>query len=173
MYASKIIGYLLILAGSSGMGLWYSMRMQQKVWHLEEMIRILDMVVSEIDYGRSTLPECYAWIREKTQPPYQNIFQKIWESTETESGQHFGRVSERIMKQELQNIPMGEEKDIFIRCFYDIGYADEWLQRRNIERGRDKLRESLDKEEEDLKKRSKLAVSLGTMSGILLVLILL
>ena len=54
-----------------------------------------------------------------------------------------------------------------------MGYADEWLQRRNIERGREKLRELLDKEDEDLKKRSKLAVSLGTMSGILLVLILL
>ena len=173
MYASKIIGYLLILAGCSGMGLWYSMRMQQKVWHLEEMIRILDMVVSEIDYGRSTLPDCYAWIKEKAQHPYQNIFQKIWESTQGESGQHFGKVTERIMEQELQSIPLGEEKDIFIKCFSDVGYADEWLQRRNIERGRDKLRELLDTEEEDLKKRSKLAVSLGTMSGILLVLILL
>ena len=173
MYVSKIIGYLLILAGSSGIGLWYSVKMQQKVWHLEEMIRILDMVVSEIDYGRSTLPDCYAWIKEKAQHPYQNIFQKIWESTQNESGQHFGRVTERIMEQELQSLPLGEEKDIFIKCFSDVGYADEWLQRRNIERGRDKLGELLDTEEEDLKKRSKLAVSLGTMSGILLVLILL
>ena len=173
MFASKIIGYLLIMAGSSGMGLWYSMRMQQKVWHMEEMIRILDMVVSEIDYGRSTLPDCYAWIKEKTHPPYQKIFQKIWESTQDESGQHIGRITEKILEQELQSLPLGEEKDIFTRCFSDVGYADEWLQRRNIERGRERLQSLLDKEEEDLKKRSKLAVSLGTMSGILLVLILL
>ena len=79
----------------------------------------------------------------------------------------------RIMEQELQDFSLGEEKDIFIRCFSDVGYADEWLQRRNIERGRERLKSLLDKEEEDLKKRSKLAVSLGTMSGILLVLILL
>ncbi len=173
MYISKILGYLLILVGCSGIGLWYSVRMQQKVWHLREMIRILDMVVSEIDYGRSTLPECCAWIKEKTTHPYQNIFRKMLESTELENGQHFGDVSERIMHQELKNFPLGEEKDIFIRCFSDVGYADEWLQRRSMERGRAQLSELLDTEEEDLKKRSKLAVSLGTMSGILLVLILL
>jgi len=173
MYLSKILGYLFILAGSSGIGLWYSVRMQQKVWHLREMIRILDMVVSEIGYGRSTLPECCAWIKEKTTQPYQNIFQKMLDNTELENGQHFGAISKKIMLQEMKSLPLGEEKDIFIRCFTDVGYADEWLQRRSMERGRTQLGELLQAEEEDLKKKSKLAVSLGTMSGILLVLILL
>ena len=154
MYLSKILGYLLILAGCSGIGLWYSVRMQQKVWHLREMIRILDMVISEIDYGRSTLPECCAWIKEKTPQPYRNIFQKMLDNTEPEKGQHFGVVSEKIMQLELQNLPLGEEKEIFIRCFSDVGYADEWLQRRSMERGRAQLSELLETEEEDLKKRS-------------------
>ena len=173
MYISKIIGYIFILAGCSGMGIWYSMRMQQKVWHLREMIRILDMMVSEIDYGRSTLPECCEWIKERAAQPYKGIFQKVCENSGHENGLHFGTVSREIMEQELRKFTLGEEKEVFIRCFSDVGYADEWLQRKNMERGKDRLQEMLDTEEEDLKKRSKLAVSLGTMSGILLVLILL
>ena len=66
-----------------------------------------------------------------------------------------------------------EEKEIFIRCFSDIGYGDPWMQQQHMERAKRELQEILNTEEEDVKKRSKLAVSLGTMSGILLVLILL
>ena len=77
------------------------------------------------------------------------------------------------MTERLRAIPLEKEKDIFIRCFSDVGYADEWMQKRNIERGKKHLQEIKDTEERDIKKRSKLAVSLGAMSGILLVLILL
>ena len=173
MYISKIIGYLLILAGCSGMGIWYSIRMQQKVWHLKEMIRILDMVMSEIDYGRSTLPECCERIWQKAPTPYGEIFQEIYENSQQESGVSFGEMSGVLLQQGLREIPMEKEKEVFIRCFSDVGYADEWMQLRTIERGKAELQESLRTEEEDLKKRSKLAVSLGTMSGILMVLILL
>lgn len=173
MYISKIAGYLFIMAGCSGMGIWYSTKMQQKVWHLKEMIRILDMVMSEIDYGRSTLPECCERIWEKVPSPYGKIFREIYEDSRQESGVSFGEMSRAILQQGLREIPMEEEKEIFIRCFSDVGYADEWMQLKSIERGRAELMDRLGTEEKDLKKRSKLAVSLGTMSGILLVLILL
>ena len=173
MYISKILGYLFILVGCSGLGIWHSMRMQQKVWHLEEMIRILDMFISEIDYERSTLPECCKRIYEIVPEPYGSIFCEICERTGHEEGMDFREISREIMTERLRAIPIEKEKDIFIRCFSDVGYADEWMQKRNIERGKKHLQEIKDTEERDIKKRSKLAVSLGAMSGILLVLILL
>lgn len=173
MSVSRIVGYSFILIGCSGLGLWYSMQMQQRVRHLREMIRVLDIVISEIDYGNSTLPECCERVQEKAAAPYDAAFAKICDRIRYEDGCDFGKICADILHRAFQGMPVKEEKDVFIHCFTDVGYADEWVQKRNVERGKKDLQHILCTEEADLKKRSKMAVSLGTMSGILLVLILL
>ena len=170
MYVAKVIGCLFILFGSSGLGIWYGMQLQRRTFHIKEMIRILDIVYSEIHYSRSTLPECCERVSEKTSPPYKDLFQNICQQLRMECGIGFDRVSIQIMGKELEKLPLKEEKDIFIRCFSDVGYGDSQMQYQIVNRGRKELQDILEREEEDLKKRSKLAVSLGTMSGILLVL---
>ncbi len=173
MPLSKIIGYLFVLAGSSGLGLWYSMQMQKRILHIKEMIRILDMVISEIHYSHSTLPECCERVGEKAVEPYGRIFSGICDGIRGDCGAGFDRISEQFLRRGLQKLPLKEEREVFIRCFSDVGYGDGWMQYQIIERGRKELQGILGTEEEDLRKRSKMAVALGTMSGILLVLILL
>ena len=172
MYVAKVIGCLLILSGSSGLGIWYGMQLQRRTFHIKEMMRILDIVRSEIQYSRSTLPECCEKVSEKTSPPYKELFQNICRQLRMEYGIGFDRISVQIMGQGLEKLPLKEERNIFIRCFSDVGYGDSQMQYQIVERGRKELQDILEREEEDLKKRSKLAVSLGTMSGILLILIL-
>ncbi len=173
MQVSNLVGYIFILAGCSGLGIWYSMQMQRRIQHIKEMIRILDLVSSEIDYGHSTLPECCERIYERTGEPYKSAFQSIYDHLQDDKGGDFCKVSETVLQEALTGSPLKEERDIFIKCFSDVGYADGWLQLQTIERGKKELLGILDTEEEEIKKRSKLAISLGTMSGILLVLILL
>lgn len=173
MYLSRWLGFFCIICGCSGLGIWYSMQMKQKVWHLREMVRILELAISEIDYGKSTLPECCLEIGERAPQPYGKLFQKIYDGFQEAYGLNLGSMSKQILEKGLADIPVEEEKEVFIRCFSDVGFTDEWLQKRNMERGRDVLLGRIEAEEIDLKKRSRLAVSLGTMSGLLLVLILL
>lgn len=172
MFISKIAGYVFVFLGCSGLGFWYSLQMKQKVFHIKEMIRILELFCSEIEYGQSPLIECCEMIADKVPIPYQDAFKRISEHPK-EEGIAFGQLCERYLRDGLKELPVGEEKEYFIRCFLDIGYADIWMQRRCMERGMEELRGCLRTEEEDLKKRSKLAVTLGTMSGLLLVLIML
>ena len=146
--------------------------MKQKVFHLKEMIRILELFCSEIDYGQSTLVECCEMIADKVPFPYMDIFKKISEHPK-EEGIGFGQLCERYLREGLRVLPVNEEKEYFIRCFMDIGYADVRMQKRCMERGIEELRGCLCAEEEDLKMRSKLAITLGTMSGLFLVLIML
>ena len=166
VYLSKIMGYLLMVFGCSGLGIWYSVQMQQKVFHLKEMIRILEMICSEIDYGRYTLPECFEIVSQRTIQPYDDILRKI-------SKEDFERDWEKHLREGLKCVQAQEEREHFIECFLDVGYADERMQRKSMERGIKKLQTSVAIEEEDLKKRSKLAITLGTMCGVLLVLIML
>ena len=173
MQVSKVIGYFFVLAGCSGLGLWYSAQMLKRVVHMREMIRILDIVKSEMKYNHGTLPECCERISEKAKEPYAECFQKINNCFQAGSGMEFDRICKENLQESLQNLPLKEERDVFVRCFSDIGYGDIWMQHQTMERGKQELQGILDAEEEELKKRSKLAISLGAMSGILLVLILL
>lgn len=172
MSVAKVVGYLFVLSGCSGLGIWYSQQLQKRVLHMKEMIRILDMVSSEISYSHSTLPECCEKVSEKAMEPYGEIFRNICEHIRGNSGISFDSVCKQCLTDGMQKLPLKEEKDVFIKSFVDVGFSDSWMQNRNIERGSRDLRGILDREEEELKKRSKLAVSLGAMSGILLVLIL-
>lgn len=172
MYFSKWIGFGCIIFGCSGLGLWYSTQMKEKIWHLRQMIRILELVISEIEYGRSTLPECCKEISERAEMPYGRMFREIYEAFCRKSGCDFGELCAHYLDIGLSEVQM-EEKEIFIHCFSEVGFVDEWLQKRNLERGRDELLGKMNTEEGELKKRCRLAVSLGTMSGVLLVLILL
>lgn len=172
MYLPKIIGFALVFLGCSGLGVFYSMQMKQKILHIKEMIRILEMFCSEIDYGQSTLPECCEVIGEKVSLPYGEILQRI-SAYPKEEGIAFGEISDRYLRDGLKELPVGEEKEAFIKCFLDIGYADGWMQKRCMERGIEQLQGYLDTEEAEIKTKSKLAVTLGIMCGLLLVLIML
>ena len=166
MHLSTLVGYIFVILGCSGLGLWYSRQMKQKVFHLKEMIRILELFCSEIDYGKNTLIECFEIVKEKTLNPYKDMLEKM-----SETG--FGKDLEICLQEGLKGLPMKEEGEYFIRCFLDVGYEDGRMQKRAMERGIEQLQMCVESEEEDLKKRSKLAITLGTMCGVLLVLIML
>ena len=173
MQISKIVGYCLVLLGSSGLGVWYSMQMRKRVFNIKEMIRILDLVKSEMNYHHSTLPECCGLVFEKAKEPYKTLFYTIHETFQQGNGRGLDILCEEVLEEGLQKLPLKEEKELFIQCFSDIGYSDVWMQYQNMERNEKQLKGILDTEEMEMKTRSKLAISLGTMSGILLVLILL
>jgi len=173
MQISEVVGYALILLGSSGLGIRYSMQIGQRVSHIREMIRILDLVKSEMNYHHSTLPECCEQVFGKAKEPYKTLFHKIYETFGQGDGIGLDILCEEVLREGLEKLPLKEEKELFIQCFSDIGYSDMWMQYQNMERSGKQLQEILEREEKEMKTRSKLAISLGTMSGILLVLILL
>jgi len=173
MQISKVIGYFMIIAGCNGLGLCYSLQMRKRMVDIREMIHILDIVKSEMEYNHSTIPECCEFLARKAESSFGALFQKICDEFQRESGAGLDKICERILQEGLSEKTLKEAKDLFIQCFSDIGYSDMWLQYRNMERNRQQLQEILSTEENELKAKSKLAVSLGTMSGLLIVLILL
>lgn len=173
MPAVRIMGFILMVSGCCGLGIWYSMQLGRRINHIRQMMGILDILSSEIQYSRSTMPECCEIISKRAGEPYRSIFADICRQNQQDCGTALGDILEQFLQQGLEHTSLKEEKEIFIRCFSEIGYSDSWLQCQSIERGKVRLQYILDTEETELRKRGKLAVSLGTMSGILLVLLLL
>lgn len=170
----KIVGLLLMLSGCMGLGLWYSMQYKQQLENLQKMCRILELMCGEIRYGRSTLPECCRQLTKRVEAPYQNCFQQIYEACMENEGESFARLSKEYLEQELKDLVVDKaDKDRFIACFSESGFAEGLMQLHTIEQTRKELEDKLLQLRKESASKCKLALSLGTMSGLLLVILFL
>lgn len=170
----RVVGYLLMLSGCTGLGLWYSMQFRLRIHSLKQMNFILELLEGQVRFGRSTLPECCIQIAERVEEPFKGSFQEIYERNCRNRGDGFGQVCKEVFEQKLKKLVVSEtEKEQFITCFASCGYEDDKMQIRSIQQGRQELERIITELNGTLNSRCRLAVSLGTMSGLLLVILFL
>ena len=174
MEMQKIIGFVMILTGCCGLGVWYSMQFQMQLKNLKEMCRILELLLGEIRFGRCTLPECCLQLTERVPQPYQSCFQGIYEASCQNQGESFGELCREYLERDLKELVVDKaDKECFISCFTKCGFAEGRMQLRTVEQAKEELEERLQGLSQENTSRCKLALSLGAMSGLLLVILFL
>ncbi len=170
----RILGFFLIMTGCSGLGLWYCMQMKKEESCLQEMCRILELMCGEIRYGRSTLPECCRQLSKRVGQPYATCFYHIYEECCSNEGKSFEELSRRCVERELKDLVVsGEDKEQFVSCFSADGFRDGMMQLRNIEQTKEELEDKLAGLKSEGATKRRLAISLGIVSGLLLVILFL
>lgn len=170
----RIVGAVFIIMGSTGVGLCYKGRFHTALWHLRYMYQILELIMSEIRYGKSTLPECCKHIASKVSEPYSAALIGIWEAMESHVGTGFAENWRVQMEKALLDVPVTKrEKEMFLGFSSCCGLSDNQMQVRAIEQYRDMLANSIKMRENELEKQSKMAAGLGIMCGLLITVILL
>lgn len=174
MDMQRVVGFVFILAGCSGLGMWYSMQFRLRIHNLKQMCRILTMIESQIRFGRSTMGECCKQIAKRVDNPFCKALQEIALELEQNQGNSLEEISREGFKRNLKKLVVSEkEKEEFIGCFTQEGFAEEGMQIQSILRGRQELEAVIGELNETLTSRCRLAISLGTMSGFLLVILFL
>lgn len=169
----RLLGAVMIFGGCLGMGLWYKESFVERIRVLRELQRIQEMLVSEIHYGKATLPECCRRIAEHFEEPYADCLMEIYNRMRENTGIIFGAVFREEMQKSLEGLPLkAEDKKGFLSMFSDKGYEDEGMQIRSIEHSKELLYHTVEKLERENGEKCKMAVSLGAMSGLLLLVIL-
>ncbi len=169
----KIIGVIMIFAGCTGLGVWYSRAFRGQIQVMKIWCRILELFVGEIRYSRCTLPECCMRVAKRTQPPYQELFMNIYMQSCENTGESFGDVCKRILEDGVaKENAAKEDKELFISCFVNDGYEEDFLQLRSLEQTKEELDKKVLALESVLASKCRLALSLGSMSGLLLIILL-
>ncbi len=170
----KIIGFVMIFAGCSGLGAWYSLQFRRQQGALQDMCRILELLLGQIRFGRCTLPECCYQLTERVGEPYKSSFLAVYEAACANGGESFGRLCEVQLRKDLQKLVVDKaDRELFISCFSQSGYEEDRLQLRMIEQTKEELEERLHRLSQENTSKCRLALSLGTMSGLLLIILLL
>ena len=170
----RLLGFSLIGLSCSGLGIWYAWNLRQRLYHLHVMNRIIELFISLLQYGKSTLPECCCQLAAQVEEPYSRAFSQIYQELLDNRGSCFGEVYERIMGKPLQELALKEQdRQLFMQCILDQGGSDGEAGVRLIRRQQELLQERIARLESENREKSRMAVGLGALGGLLIIIILL
>ena len=169
----RILGGCMIFAGCLGLGLWYRSQMTGRIRALLGLEHILELLASEVRYGRAALPECFSHIARGLQAPFGEAFLEIGRRMEENTGLTFGEVFREVVGEALGSLPLREtDREDFLRFALQTGYADAQMQLRAIEQSAELLKGTRERLERESAEKGRMAVGLGDMGGLFLILLL-
>lgn len=138
------------------------------------MVEILEILMSEIGYGKATLPECCRRVADRLSEPYRTGLLQVYTKMQENEGIGFSQTFCVSMEECMKEQPVTtEDKDRFLAFAKGEAFEDGRMQLRTIERSRELLLKTAAELEKENGEKCRLAIGLGAMSGLLLVLILL
>lgn len=170
----RLVGFSMIGLSCCGLGLWYAWNLQQRLYHLHIMNRIIELLISLLQYGKSTLPECCCQLADQVEEPYKQAFAQVYQELAKGGGNSFAEVYSRVMGEALLELPLKEQdRQLFLQCVLEQGSGDGEARVRLIRRQQELLKERIARLEAENREKGRMAVGLGTLGGLLLIIILL
>lgn len=170
----KIIGVLLVVASSAGLGFSMSRDMRLRIEQLRYLKKILLMLQGEIKYVRSPLPEAFRNIGRRVREPFASFFEELAsdmdhmegvtfrELWEKQIGEHFTETN--LTKRDLEQLrQMGE----------NMGYLDQEMQLNTIGLYAQQMDAELQTAEGTYGTKSRVYNCLGVMAGIFIAILIL
>ena len=169
----KLLGGCLVFVGCLGLGLWYRYQFGARIKALHSLEHMLELLASEVRYGRATLPECCSHIAGGLDLDFEEAFREVGRRMEENMGTSFGEVFREEMEKALGGLPLQEaDRENFLRFSARTGFSDSQMQLREIEQSAELLRNTRDRLERENTEKCRMAVGLGAMGGLLLILVL-
>jgi len=165
-------GAVLILGTSVMWGVYMATKSYYRIKDLREMKRAFSILISEIDYGQAPLSEAALNISEKCTAPVQRVFKSFGEGL-------FGKVDvyslwgDVIEFMSEDSYFLAEDLEMFKSFGKTLGYLDAEMQIRNIEMQLDYINHTIDELEKIKGKSRKMYLSLGALSGLMTIIVLL
>lgn len=170
----RLAGFSMIGISCSGLGIWYAWNLQQRMYHLHVMDHIIELFISLLQYGKCTLPECCCQLADQVEEPYGHAFGQIYQELAGNRGSSFAKVYETIMGDTLRQLPLkAQDRQLFLQCILEQGGGDGEAGGRLIRRRQELLKERIARLEAESREKSRMAIGLGTLGGLLLIIILL
>lgn len=170
----RLAGFSMIGISCSGLGIWYAMSLQERIRHLHIMNKIIELFISLLQYGKSTLPECCHQLAGQAEKPYGQAFEQVYRELTDNRGNSFTEVYERVMGEALQGLPVkDQDRQLFMQCMVEQGSGDGEARVRLVRRQQELLKERIAGLEAERQEKSRMAIGLGTLGGLLIIIILL
>ena len=169
----KGIGGMMIFSGCLGLGMWYREQLTGRIRALRMLRGVLDLLASQVRYGRATLPECCQNVAVQLEPHFDQAFRNVAARMQENTGVSFAQVFREQLTERLGEMPLTpDDREIFFQFVSETGYTDGQMQLRVMEQSGEQLADTAERLEKESAEKCRMALGLGIMSGLLLILVL-
>lgn len=170
----KIIGCILVIASSTGMGFFFSGEMKNRIEDLKELKKLIGLLRGDIRYANTPLPEAINAITRRRSGRFDKFFQYVSNELQELSGRTFSEIWKTAVEKELADSSLKKKDKLHLVQFGDyIGYLDKDMQMNTLDLYISQLEESISELSKTAKEKAYLYNSLGIMAGIFITIILL
>lgn len=170
----KIIGCILVIASSAGIGFYFSCDMRCRIEDLKELKKLIGLLKGDIRYAITPLPEAISSLARRHSGNYGSFLQYVSKKLQELSGQTFSEIWRVAVEKELISTSLTKKDKLQLVHFGDnLGYLDKDMQLNTLELYLSQLDEEITDISKTIKEKTYLYNSLGIMAGIFITIIML
>lgn len=174
MLITKIIGCILVIASSTGMGLYISSEVRGRVEDLRELKKLIVLLRGDIRFAKTPLPEAVNSIARRHEGVYKGFFTKVYEGLDNLSGVSFTQIWMEAVEKELINTSLGKKDKMYLLQFGEnLGYLDKEMQMNTMDLYITQLEDEIGELSKAVKEKTYLYSSLGLMAGVFISIVML
>lgn len=173
MFFMKIIGCIMVIGSSSGMGFFFANEMRCRLENLKELRKLISLLRGDIRYASTPLPEAISSITRRHKGIFNQFLNSVSEKLHELSGQTFADVWKDAVNKELLDTSLSKKDKLHLIQFGEnLGYLDKEMQMNVIDLYLSQLEEEINENTKTLKEKSYLYNTLGIMAGVFIVIIM-
>lgn len=170
----KIVGSLLIILASTGIGFLKGREFQCYLRELLELKRIFMMLKSEICYTKAPLGEAFFHIGKRTEGVFGTWLLRLGRELEEKTGKTFGDVWTQTAEESLTESRLKKsDMEQLLSLGMHMGYLGQEMQLGTIDLYLEQLEVEIQRARENMDTKKRLCNCLGVMGGIFLVVLFL
>lgn len=168
----KIVGSILIVAASTGIGFLKGMDMQKYLKELQELKQLFLMLRSEIKYTKAPLGEAFFHIGKRLEGSFGKWLLMVARQLEEKSGNTFSVLWNQSVESVLVETKLKKTDTERLKSLgMNMGYLDAEMQLGTIDLYLEQLEVEIRRTREALETKKRLCNCLGVMGGIFLVIV--
>lgn len=173
MNIMKIIGCILVIASSTGMGFFFSNEMKCRIDDLRELKKLIGLLRGDIRYANTPLPEAINSITRRQSGRFDAFFRNVSDKLHELSGHTFSEIWKAATEKELANTSLTKkDKSQLIQFGDNLGYLDKDMQMNTIDLYLSQLEDEITDLSKTVKEKAYLYNTFGIMAGVFIVIIM-
>lgn len=167
-------GCLLIFIACTAAGFYQASLLAKRSKQIRMLIHQLQRLETEIVYAMTPLPQAIEQIGKQSAPPLSRLFLSISHSLQQQKGKSTSQCwEEGVHRYWHETALQTNEKEIFLRLGHYLGISDREDQKKYILLSLQQLSAEEDIAREKQQRYEKMYRSLGVLSGLLIIILLL
>ena len=173
MYIMKIIGCILVVASSTGMGFFFSNEMRCRIEDLKELRKLIGLLRGDIRFANTPLPEAISSITRRQSGNFNKFFNYVSTKLRELSGHTFSEIWKEAVLKELSDTSLSKKDKLHIIQFGEsLGYLDKDMQMNTIDLFISQLEDEIKELSKTVKEKAYLYKTLGIMAGVFIIIVM-